>query len=108
MNIPAIEHPNYQVPLSFLYMKGKRMLFEYSPQNRGPPLTTGYYSQQLDPMHSDVPLALEPLLPLPFWLRPLENILESPLIIFVPHAEAILSSHHIFQSTALPPMKSFC
>lgn len=48
-----------------------------------------YYSQQLDP-------ALEPHLPLPFWLKSLKEIVVgSPLTILVPHAvEALLNSHH--------------
>ena len=45
----------------------------------------------------DIPLALKPLPPLPFRLRPpkKEIAVGSPLAIFVPHAaEALLNSHH--------------
>ena len=67
------------------------MLLRYSPQN----MRTILYSQTL--WHRDSSLALEPLLLLPFWLRPLKkNYCGIPFNHFCTSCSKLfLNSHHI-------------
>ena len=58
-----------------------------------------------------IPLALESLLPLPFWLRPQRKLLRDPLepflYLMLCRRSWICIMLNIFQSSAPPPMKPF-
>ena len=74
MNPSALVHSNDQIPFFLFYKERKGMPLGYSPQNSG---------TSIDPLGTtvinwtwwgeDTTLALEPSLPLPFWLKPLRK-----------------------------------
>lgn len=66
--------------LSFLYPKRKGMPLGYLFKNMGPPpsLTHKILSQQLYLVSQGYPLALETLVPLLFWLKPLRICFGNP------------------------------
>lgn len=65
MNPPVLGHSDYQIPF-FLFVYEEAP----SPETWGPLRPTGIATSNCTLWHRDAPLALEPLLPLPFWLRP--------------------------------------
>ena len=81
MNPPALEHPNYQIPFVPLYVKRKGSPWGYSPQNTGTTIDPcSIIANKWALGHEDNHLTLEPLHPLPFWLRPQRKSLCDPLL----------------------------
>ena len=97
MNLPALGHPNYQIPFFlFVYEKEGNAFGVLSQKHGDHHQPIGYYSQQLDAVgHRDTPCLRAITVTAPL-VKAIDKItVESPLTIFVPHAvEALLNSHH--------------
>ena len=93
---------------SFCIWKRMEKLSWYSPENTG--TTINPYDivvRNWTLWHWDTALAIEPLWPVPFWLRPPRNCGGIPFNHVVPHVvEALLNSHHT-QHLSVSPLITY-